>query len=133
MGAGSYPEGKEDFPVGGISWYEAAAYARFTGKELPTIYHWYRATRAAEDAFADILKVSNFDARGPVKVGERQSVGVSGTYDTAGNVKEWCANRAGDSPAGTSSAAGGTSRSTDFRRRMRAIRGAASRVSACAS
>ncbi len=96
---GSYPEGKEDFPVGGISWYEAAAYARFTGKELPTIYHWYRATRAAEDAFADILKVSNFDSRGPVKVGERQSVGVSGTYDTAGNVKEWCANRAGDSPS----------------------------------
>ena len=32
------------------------------------------------DAFADILKVSNFDARGPVRVGERQSVGVSGTY-----------------------------------------------------
>ena len=96
---GSYPEGKEEFPVGGISWYEAAAYARFTGKELPTIYHWYRATRAAEDAFADILKVSNFDSRGPVKVGERQSVGVSGTYDTAGNVKEWCANRAGDSPS----------------------------------
>ncbi len=95
---GSYPEEKEDFPVGGISWYEAAAYARFTGKELPTVYHWYRATRAAEDAFSDILKVSNFDSRGPVKVGERQSVGVSGTYDTAGNIKEWCANRAGDSP-----------------------------------
>ena len=40
---GSYPEGQADFPVGGISWFEARAYAQFVGKRLPTIYHWYRA------------------------------------------------------------------------------------------
>ena len=40
---GSYPEGEADFPVGGISWYEAAAYACFVGKELPSVYHWYMA------------------------------------------------------------------------------------------
>jgi formylglycine-generating enzyme required for sulfatase activity/predicted Ser/Thr protein kinase len=37
---GTYPEGQADFPVSGISWYEAAAYAESVAKSLPTIYHW---------------------------------------------------------------------------------------------
>ena len=39
--AGTYPDGQAEFPVGGVSWYEAAAYAAFAGKSLPTMYHWY--------------------------------------------------------------------------------------------
>ena len=30
---GHYPEGKGDFPVAGVSWYEASAYAAFAGKK----------------------------------------------------------------------------------------------------
>ena len=30
-------------PVGGVSWYEAAAYARFAGKSLPTLHEWWGA------------------------------------------------------------------------------------------
>ena len=41
--AGGYPSGQADFPVGGVSWYEASAYAEFAGKSLPTIFHWARA------------------------------------------------------------------------------------------
>ncbi|HEY6224432.1 MAG TPA: protein kinase, partial [Gemmatimonadales bacterium] len=57
---GHYPAGQERYPVAGVSWYEAAAYARFVGKALPTIYHWSRAaeTRAA----SWIVPASNFAA-----------------------------------------------------------------------
>jgi formylglycine-generating enzyme required for sulfatase activity len=35
---GSFPEGQAEFPVSGLSWYEAAAYAAFVGKSLPTLH-----------------------------------------------------------------------------------------------
>jgi eukaryotic-like serine/threonine-protein kinase len=34
--AGTYRDGEDDHPVAGVSWYEAAAFARFAGRELPT-------------------------------------------------------------------------------------------------
>ena len=82
------PTVRPSFPVGGVSWYEAAAYAAFAGKSLPTIHHWYRA--AGLGRFADILTVSNFDGKGPAPVGSHAGLGPFGTYDMAGNVKEWC-------------------------------------------
>jgi cephalosporin-C deacetylase-like acetyl esterase len=43
--AGDFAEGKGDFPVGGVSWYEAAAFAEFAGKSLPTLEHWWAQGR----------------------------------------------------------------------------------------
>jgi eukaryotic-like serine/threonine-protein kinase len=87
----TYGASQEAFPVAGISWFEAAAYAEFAGKSLPTLHHWYAAASTREP-YSDIIHISNFDGVGPVKVGERPGLSRSGTYDMAGNVKEWVSN-----------------------------------------
>ena len=91
---GTYPDGENDLPVGGMSWHEAAAYCAFAGKSLPTIYHWFRA--AAQAQFSDILRFSNFGSDGAAPVGSYPGLGPYGTYDMAGNVKEWCSNASED-------------------------------------
>jgi serine/threonine protein kinase len=91
---GSYSEGEDELPVGGVSWFEASAYAAWAGKSLPTVFHWRLAARQA--IFSEILLWSNFDAKGPAPVGSYPGLGPTGTYDMAGNVREWCVNRTGD-------------------------------------
>jgi formylglycine-generating enzyme required for sulfatase activity/dienelactone hydrolase len=86
---GHYPAGEAEEPVRGVSWYEAGAFASFSGKCLPTIHHWKRAAVGKTEF---ILPVSNFSGRGPEPVGRNPGIGVFGVYDLAGNVKEWCSN-----------------------------------------
>ena len=59
---GTYPDGAEDLPVGGVSWYEAAAYAAFAGKNLPTLHEWWGV--AINPSSSDILTLSNFASHG---------------------------------------------------------------------
>jgi hypothetical protein len=92
---GTYPEGKDEFPVSGVSWYEAAAYAEFAGKSLPTTHHWYLASGDSAN-FAFMAKLSNFGRGGPAKVGSHAGISLVGAYDLAGNVREWCWNAVGD-------------------------------------
>lgn len=86
----AYPPKEADYPVRGISWYEAAAFAEFEGKSLPTSWHWLAAT----DAFTPplVMDVSNFDGVGAAPVGLHKGLGPLGTYDMAGNVREWAWN-----------------------------------------
>jgi formylglycine-generating enzyme required for sulfatase activity/pimeloyl-ACP methyl ester carboxylesterase len=93
---GNYPSGQDDYPVSGVSWYEAAAYANFVGKSLPTAFQWRFAAGllVVPLPFSDILDFSNFGRKGLAAVGSHLGLGPWGTLDMAGNVKEWCWNEA---------------------------------------
>jgi serine/threonine protein kinase/formylglycine-generating enzyme required for sulfatase activity len=88
--AGHFPPGQDNYPVSGVSWYEAAAYAVFAGKSLPTLAQWYSAI--SEDDSNYVTLMSNIDRKKPEPVGSLQDVGDFGTYDMAGNVREWMHN-----------------------------------------
>ena len=91
---GNYPTGEENYPVAGISWYEASAYASFIEKKLPTIYHWCRIAETLHSM--NIVQLSNFNGKSTVPVGSLEGISSYGVYDLAGNVREWCYNGNGE-------------------------------------
>lgn len=101
--AGSYPNGAENHPVTGISWYEAAAYAAFVKKQLPTVYHWSIVAETSRSEF--IIPLSNFNGKSTVPVGSSDGYSNFGIYDLAGNAREWCFN--GSNQAGQRYVLGG--------------------------
>ena len=91
-----YPPGEDNFPVTGISWYEAQAYAKFMGNILPPYFHWAKAAYPADEWAAPIapemLSKSNYKSNMVSEVGLYDSLGPYGTYDMTGNVREWVWN-----------------------------------------
>ena len=90
--AGTFPDEQGQYPVAGVSWYEAVAYCAFVGKSLPTVYHWGSA--ASLGALESIIPVSNFSHKGHVRADDNRSLSNRGVYNMAGNVREWAWNAA---------------------------------------
>jgi len=88
--AGAPAADTEDLPVGGVSWYEARAYARFAGKDLPTVLEWNAA--AVPAAARWVVPHGRYEASSAVRGGDPKGVGPRGVYDMAGNVREWAVN-----------------------------------------
>jgi iron(II)-dependent oxidoreductase len=114
---GCFDPALEDHPVVGVSWYEAAAYARWIGKRLPTDAEWVKAGAWPMSVTAgsprsqrrypwgdtmDRRKANlwNAECRGTVAVTDcGEGVSVGGVYQLIGNVWEW--TRGNFDPPGT--------------------------------
>ena len=90
---GHYADGKGDYPVSGVSWYEATAYAAWAKKTLPSMAQWYYAAPPQIQEW--MVNASNISRDHLAPVGAFRGVGPFGTYDMAGNVREWVSNGAG--------------------------------------
>jgi formylglycine-generating enzyme required for sulfatase activity/AraC-like DNA-binding protein/dienelactone hydrolase len=92
---GTYENGKDLFPVSGISWYEASAYAKFRNMSLPSVAEWFYAFDRNRPERA--LKNANINSYNYTKSRiESNSVNNNGIFDMAGNVREWVSNNIKD-------------------------------------
>mgnify|MGYP001183922927 FL=1 len=91
---GMYPDGQENFPVTGISWFEAMAYANYRNLSLPNVYQW--ATAATLSSSSSFMYNSNFSQNQLINVGSQDNSNFNGLYDIAGNVREWIVNSLSD-------------------------------------